>query len=513
MKNLLITLSTMFVFACAGEVPPNIVHINSLKSPGVGDGEFRGIEEIAKSGDGNVRVVYFHGMGWTENGAELADSGSKVVSREYLGDDFLMALEKAYPGRVSFDRTQSNCIDRTRSLKLTGPAQTFTLPGLNNLEPISISNFGCLDRVDVEIEDQFEMVLYRLFWDDAFWDSIENRFTGFDDTYGAPKEYFNRQEYNAKLKDVVVNFGFIDAVTYLSPVGEEMRATVRAAICLADMDANTNSIFEAGVERASTDNACENKLDEQSQSVSPTIFIAESMGSKVLFDVLQDAVHDKQEDRIDSILKSNSEIYLLANQIALLYPGLAKPVEPKVKIEPLTSLPKLISISEPNDLLTMEMVPFFREFWRTQPGIYAETKANILANPIEACVRNQNRVAPDSDEQVQAAACDNFPAFKGGGGWLGAWVESWLNGWVFAEISEQFDRKERNKLMQEIGFEPIDVRAIFAPPLKGLTKDLIDPMIAHSGHNESRLVFTLMLCGAASGQIDLAGCDAAESIQ
>ena len=145
-----------------------------------------------------------------------------------------------------------------------------------------------------------------------------------------------------------------------------------------------------------------------------------------------------------------SETYMLANQIALLSISDLS-LERKTPIALLSDedRPKIIAMSELNDFLSYELVPFYEQLWRRS-------------------------IRPENDHQ--------------------------------AEMSEHL----RRELTQRLGFEMIDMRLEFADKIIPIVKGFVDPKQAHSGHSGEPDLLFYLLCGAENGTLNEQECLATE---
>jgi len=145
-----------------------------------------------------------------------------------------------------------------------------------------------------------------------------------------------------------------------------------------------------------------------------------------------------------------SETYMLANQLALLSLSDLKSDRPFpiAKIAP-NDRPKIIAMSELNDFLSYELVPFYEQLW----------KRSIRPE--------QNNLRP---------------------------------------INSQI----RQEMVEDIGFEMIDMRLEFADKIIPLVKGFVDPKDAHSGHAGEPELMLYLLCGAVNGQRNDKECLATE---
>jgi len=54
-----------------------------------------------------------------------------------------------------------------------------------------------MDKQTLEIDDNLEFVLYRVFWDNIFWDEVQFAHVGQDDNRGSSKDVAGlRRKYN-----------------------------------------------------------------------------------------------------------------------------------------------------------------------------------------------------------------------------------------------------------------------------------------------------------------------------
>jgi len=152
------------------------------------------------------------------------------------------------------------------------------------------------------IIDNLEFVLYRVFWDNIFWDNVQFAHVGQDDNRGSSKDIAGlRRKYNRVLKDDLVNYGFSDAVMYLGPAGGEIRNAIRGAMCSAALDAAGQSFASQG-DRVSYNAICR-KASHQVLNTNQFAFVTESLGSKITFDVMQEALSDGRETIHDEMIR------------------------------------------------------------------------------------------------------------------------------------------------------------------------------------------------------------------
>lgn len=461
MRFIFIILSVVFVLLGAGcaSSNPTIVHqINDLASPIRNSGSFNGFESLARPINGQdkkrINILYVHGIGWTEN----ADSPE-------LGNSFLKGIAKAYHGvnqdkfvinrcRLKHHDTSAGETDHT-FIETKKPVVFNT--GLAG-SALSIKNLACMDKQILDTDHQLEFVVYRVFWDEAFWKALQAPHVGYDDAYGrntpvAPL----RKKYNRKFKDDIVNYGFSDAVMYLGPAGAEIREAVHGAICAAILDANGTG-FKTQGHIVTKQEACNGLNNLKSKPSKNFVFVSESLGSKILFDVFRETMNDPQYDVLDTII-GGSEIFMFANQIPLLSLADLKPVA-KAKSKPIAksiikNRPKIIALSELNDFLSYELVPFYETLYSQSISVNGEKRAPNVAN-------------------------------------LSA-------------------RDTRMDMVERVGFDIIDMRIEFADPLFPVLKSLVDPKQAHSDHAKQPKLMKYLLCGATVGKLNTNNCIAAKT--
>mgnify|MGYP000436336500 FL=1 len=240
LKSILALLSLALLSACASSgIDLKVHHINSLTSEAHNDGEFLGLEFLSDPIPGKlknrVNIFYLHGIGWTEN-----------PEADQLGNDFLTGVAKAYNLEIDGKIISSPCgTEKDGTIShgsdhiyiTTGANPTYyetTLPGAR----LRLDNLVCMDKQVLDVDDNLEYVVYRIFWDDIFWNKLQFPHVGQDDARGSSKAIAGlRRKYNRRLKDELVNYGFSDAVMYLGPAGKDIRNAIRGAMCSAALDA------------------------------------------------------------------------------------------------------------------------------------------------------------------------------------------------------------------------------------------------------------------------------------
>lgn len=440
-------IATALLTGCAssGKVPLKVHHINSLSSFEKNMGEFLGLEFLADPIEGRlknrVNIFYLHGIGWTEN----PDS-------DQLADDFLAGIAGAYGQDVKGQIIRTSCgqaDSKAPHIKITGNAPKrfeTALPG----SALELDELVCMDKQTLDVDDALEYVVYRIFWDDIFWNRLQFPHVGQDDDQGSSKEIARlRRKYNRKLKDELMNYGISDAVMYLGPAGTDIRSAIRGAMCSASLDAAGYDFAKQG-QRVSYDNICQLASNTAARH-NQFAFVSESLGSKITYDVLREAMNDGRDTALDDMV-AGSETYMLANQIALL--SLSDlTVQPKQRPRnlPPGKRPKIIAMSELNDFLTYELVPFYEQLWK----------------------RSSN--SEDRPNSNTAAA--------------------------------------RQAMVEALGFDMIDMRLEFADRIVPLLKGFVDPLQAHSGHASEPELMLYMLCGARKGRLNRKECLATADLE
>lgn len=452
LKNISFMLCGLLAACASSGVDLKVHHINALTSEAHNDGEFRGLEFLADPIPGKlknrVNIFYLHGIGWTEN-----------PEADQLGNDFLVGVAKAYDLKIEDKIINTPCGSETKDESghasdhiyiTTGAVPTYyetTLPGAR----LKLDNLVCMDKQTLDVDDNLEYVVYRIFWDDIFWNKLQYPHVGQDDARGSSEIIANlRRKYNRKLKDELVNYGFSDAVMYLGPAGKDIRSAIRGAMCSAVLDAAGFKFNDQGHD-VTYSQACR-LATNTSIKANQFAFVTESLGSKIAFDVMREALTDGQETILDDMI-SGSETYMLANQIALL--SLSDlTIAPKAKpySHPDKALPKIIALSELNDFLTYELNPFFEHIWKNQ-------------------VMSGTAKPP------------------------------------------KFNAARRQAAVESLGFEIIDVRLEFADGIIPLFNDFVDPMQAHLGHAGEPAIVLHLLCGARGGKLNSDNCLATSDLK
>lgn len=430
-----------------------VLDINALSSNSDNNGSFKGLERLAERSPDNsrnvrVNIIYLHGIGYVEDpeNTPLANAFIAGVANAYGKD----VEEKAVASQCGRD-DQNEDIKLSNSITITDTKvrnYKTTLPG----STLRLSDLACMDRQVLKVSGNIEYVIYRVFWDDIFWDALQAPHVGQDALVtgetGSLASF--RRKYNGQLKDKLVNYGFSDAVLYLGPAGEHIRNAVRGAMCSAALDASGYG-FSAQGPRVNHLDICQVAALRDIET-DPFAFVTESLGSKVAFDIMRDAMTDGRGNVYDDMIKG-TQFFMLANQVPLLSLSDISETD-RVVPEPYTDAerPTIVAMSEINDFLTYELVPFYR---------------NLLG-------RSQR----SSESQIDISRED-----------------------------------ERAKLIDLLGFNVIDMRVEFAAPVFPFVSGFVDPLYAHNGHVKQPEIIAYMLCGAKGGQLHVDGCRGLSSPQ
>jgi len=169
---------------CATSNPTIVHHINDLAQVDTNSGSFNGIESMARPVNGTnvkrVNIVYIHGIGWTEN-----------ANNSELGNSFLKGIAEAYDGvdqnnfvvnrcRLKYHDIDEGELDHT-FIETSTPVYYET--GLAG-SALSVKKLACMDKQVLQTTQDIEFVVYRVFWDEAFWKALQAPHIGYDDNYG-----------------------------------------------------------------------------------------------------------------------------------------------------------------------------------------------------------------------------------------------------------------------------------------------------------------------------------------
>lgn len=421
--------------------------MNSLGTHVPNTGSITGLHETAlKSESNEIRILMVHGMGWTNETNDFGNDFARGILDHYgiEGDpEYVTSVcPKSDPGEPE-KTVRGNTIDDVGGIPIEISSQTNLFSDLAVPNALRPANPGCMDVMRITTPSGPTYTLYRVFWDDAFWNAYQFPHVGFDDrgqhhdgivyypdAANGPQPTRtlvpeDRAPLNAELKDQIVTHGLSDATLYLSPAGIALRETITSAICLAYDD-------EIAIERLDRIDStmCDAEIVEDPEFA--IAFVSESLGSRIIFDVL--ANRFEENDVISAIRAQEPELYMLANQVALI--GIGQMQTTPATVAPDNSLPRIIAISEVNDPLTFEITPYI-EFLALRSGVF------------------QDR--------------------------------------------QELNRPENRALLQErLGYDVTDVRVRFADPVfgpVGRAIGLYNPLQAHTGHAEQDLLMQLMLCG------------------
>lgn len=422
-----------------------VLEINALSSERPGEAQFEGLEAFAArqplTPTRRVNILFLHGIGWVENPDEkpLANSFIKGLANAYG----LTTDEKAVSslcGRAADDEN----IEKLNKVYInaTEPRTFFTALPTRTLK---LDRLVCMDRQVLTVGDDLEYVIYRIFWDEAMWSALQFAHVGQDDNEGDSSDFaMLRRSVNRTLKDDLVNFGFSDAVMYMSPAGAEIRGAIRGAMCAAALDAAGAGFDRLGYE-TDYEKACA-LTERKTIRTDPFAFVTESLGSKIALDVIREAMTDGQETVHDQMIKKTS-VFMLANQVPLLSLSDLSTEEPfRPSDYAPEERPTLIAFSEINDFLTYELVPFYEQLYR-----------------------NTQKVGGAGDDDL--------------------------------------NRSDRRRMVDLLGFNAIDMRVEFASPIIPFVNSFVDPEFAHNGHVQQAPVMEFILCGADNNEPRLDGCE------
>ncbi|MEP1144920.1 MAG: hypothetical protein ABJH52_14465 [Henriciella sp.] len=448
MKAMFALLALALASGCASQ-KASVLNMNSMELKSSDRGQIEGLESRAAPPDEfgvrDVNIVFFHGMGWTQKESTLAKEFIKGLARHY-GD-----------GNLSTQEEDLCSADGGVLIRLSNDQGIGKLQYSTDLRSsiLTVDEIGCMDQRSYTTSAGIRYNVYRLFWDDYIWEALQGPHVGYDDDVfrktDPPNERVgeSRKKFNKDYKDTILNYGLTDVAVYLSPAGDLIRKAVRTSICLAAGDSAGQRLEERGSGARSQsdkarvvildkDNICEQSI--RVENAASFAFASESFGSRVLFDVLRAEMRNEKTTAIDQILNQSPEIYMLGNQVPLLGLGqLAeydRSAETNVALNARTSLPKIVVLSELNDILTYEIVPYLEYLW----------------------MRGQ------ADRTHQDL---NKP-----------------------EI--------RDSIAREFGFEVVDLRLRFAPPFLGVIGNFLgiaDTAHAHTRHAEKPRIMKMLVCG------------------
>lgn len=480
-------IAAVALVACGVTPKAEVLNIRQLSLPvpvpdvSASNGSFKGLDLIGRGSDGrlDLNILLVHGIGWTQSS-----------SNPLLGYDLVAALGSRY-GAVAepFKQSTHLCPQSQRKGKVETKA---TAGGLNlhtaqrhsfrsddPQTPLNMWVVGCLDRTKIETKNG-TITVYRLLWDDAFYDAFDYVLVGYDDQiqtgHEQPQlEYGGYEDLGAlrrtgtrKIRDQVLTYGMTDAALYMGPVGELMRSAVLGAICTSINDAAGDSddfkkLDESGrkspYQDVEVESACSSSVGPKPV---PFVIVAESLGSRMVFDVLSRERKAALARKLEAISGGELEVYLMANQIPLVAASRltdfgastsqSAPARTGMGI-------KYVAFTEVDDLLSYELVPYFEHLAYLRCRL-ADEKTRELQNP--SCG------AADPTEMARK--------FKG-------------------------NDQRRRDLVSQLGFDVVDVRVKFAPRFTPITEDYADYQEAHTGYLRNDQVVRALVCGAKNGKV------------
>jgi len=481
---------------CAAQAS-SIENVRALSPYPDSSARVSGIANTSKVGDRVVaNVLFVHGIGWTQR-----DRADQWVLRE------ADAIQQAVTGIVpAGEYTAVNRV--TRLCKSTDPhggRSTYAIGGLqihggerwfSTDDPnarVHSTWVGCLDRIEIDLKDSGVINLYRFLWDDLIYDAYQYPLVGYDDgirtghepggslTGGrAVRGYEDlhglRAPKTAQIKAEMVSYGLSEASLYLGPVGELMREGVAAAICAVINEASGATEIFNQADRTVNDDRPTNVREPQALcqekpggGKATLTIVSESLGSKVVFDTLRglgmkEDLHAALRAKVGTLQNEVLEVFLLSNQLPVLGAGTASMQmerRPQIKHPAL----RFIAVSEINDALSYELVPYFEHLY---------------------VLRCMNRSKEGSATVVQG--CDDSTQGR------------------LARLDAIRGTEARRQLVEELGFQVVDVRVRYAKPVHWTLPDAVDPLAAHTGYLSNADVTRLLVCGLSSDVQQATGC-------
>lgn len=448
MRPFLVLIFAAILSGCAS-VKFELLQVNSLAAEQSGRAKFDGLEAMAErdpqAGKRRVNIIFLHGIGLVEIPDEKPLANAFITG---VADAYGLDVEKKAVSALCGRNTEENDLSLNNHIYIKSPQikrYRTAIPG----RQLKLDRLVCMDRQVLPVREDLNYVIYRVFWDEIMWESLQRAHVGQDDNQGESRDLAQKRRLlNRNLKDKFVNYGFSDAIMYLGPAGQEVRNAIRGAMCAAALEANGRTFEDIGQE-IDYETVCADASQADIQ-VDPFAFVSESLGSKIALDVVRDAMTDGQETVHDFMIRQ-TQVFMLANQIPLLsLSDLSdeKPFRPSDYAP--KDRPTFIAFSEINDILTYELVPFYEQ-------LYKNTTVD--------------------------------PAFEG------------------TLIDVTTGSLDRRKLVNRLGFDVIDMRVKFAKPLIPLVSSFADPESAHSGHVRQPEVMDFILCGADNRNARLTSCD------
>lgn len=446
MKHVLILVAAWVLSACAS-VNFSVLQVNSLATETSDTASFDGLEALAdrspRSNKRRVNIIFLHGVGWVENPEDKPLANAFIAG---IADAYGLSVEKKAVSALCGRDTKDQDLPLHNHVYIKSPTPKrygTSIPG----RELQLDRLLCMDRQVLPATEDLDYVIYRVFWDEVMWESLQFAHVGQDDSQGDSLDFAGlRRPLNRNLKDKFVNYGFSDAVMYLGPVGQKIRDAIRGAMCAAALEANGLSFQEIGHE-VDYQEVCA-AAGQADMNIDPFAFVAESLGSKIALDVVRDAMTDDQETVHDLMIRQ-TQVFMLANQIPLLsLSDLSNASTFRTSNYAPKDRPTLIAFSEINDFLTYELVPFYEQLFE-----------NSLISP------------------------------------------------NFREENSDLGMTNRQKILGLLGFNVIDMRVEFAKPLIPFLSSVVDPYFAHNGHVRQPEIMDLILCGAKGHKARLETCD------
>jgi hypothetical protein len=473
--------------ACCTVLSAEFPHIRQLSEPVLiadptaKNGGFPGLNNLGRGADGkfNLNVLLVHGIGWTQD-----------AQANPLGHDLVETLSNAHGvNKKPFGQSTHLCPQSQRmgSVAIRAPAggvklnvpQSIKFSGDDVRTPFDIWVVGCLDKTRIDVADG-TITIYRLIWDDEFYNAFDYPLVGYDDRLTSGHEqgrpgyggYENlaslRRPGTSDIRDSVLTYGMTDAALYMGPVGKLMRSAVAGAICAAVNDATGSTrefdkLDEPG--RESPYIALElSSTCQISGKSAPTPFaiVAESLGSRMVFDVLSRERNADLARTLERVSGGELMVYLIANQIPLLAAARLSPIPSgshPAAPAPTDARIRYVAFTDVDDLLSYELVPYFEHLAYLRCRLRDE-KTRELQNP----------ECGASDPEAMVRLLKN-------------------------------DKGRRNDLVRDLGFDVVDVRVKFSPPIFPLYPRYGNYQEAHTGYLRDKTVRRAIICGAAEGKL------------
>jgi hypothetical protein len=447
-KPFFVLIFAAILSGCAS-VKFDLLQVNSLAIEQPGVAQFDGLEAMAgrdpNAKKRRVNIIFLHGIGLVENPDEKPLANAFITG---IADAYGLKVEKKAVSALCGRNTEEKDLSLHNHIYIKSPQikrYRTAIPG----RQLKLDRLVCMDRQVLPVREDLNYVIYRVFWDEIMWESLQRAHVGQDDNQGDSRDLAQKRRLlNRNLKDKFVNYGFSDAIMYLGPAGQEVRSAIRGAMCAAALEANGQTFEDIGHE-IDYETVC-TVAGQADIQIDPFAFVSESLGSKIALDVVRDAMTDGQETVHDFMIRQ-TQVFMLANQIPLLS---LSDVSDEKPFRPSDYAPKdhptFIAFSEINDILSYELVPFYEQ-------LYKNTTVD--------------------------------PAFEG----------------TLIDITT--GGLDRRKLVNRLGFDVIDMRVEFAKPLIPFVSSFVDPESAHNGHVRQPEIMDFILCGADNRAARLGSCD------